>query len=96
MKYHDKTEVEKVYFTVGEASAILGVADSNIRFWLKKFDIQVDRYKCNYRRLSAKDLNKLFEIKRLLHDEGFTIWGAKKKLKEYRSDEVSTMLNAMP
>jgi DNA-binding transcriptional MerR regulator len=87
MKYHEKTDVEKVYFTVGEASAIVGVSESNIRFWLNRFDMEVDRYKCNYRKLSSKDLNKLFEIKRLLHEEGFTIWGAKKKLKEYKVEE---------
>lgn len=105
MKYHQKTEVEKLYYVVGEAAEMLDVARSNVRYWLIQFGIdgEVKRGrslnpKGAYRKLTRSDLNKLFEIKRLLHDEGYTIRGAKKKLEEYKGqvDEIGVMLNAIP
>lgn len=100
---HD--EVQRVYYLVSEAAEMLGVSDSNIRYWLIEFglDNQVKRArslnpKGGFRKLTRSDLNKLFEIKRLLHDEGYTIRGAKKKLEEYKGDvdEIDAMLNAIP
>lgn len=83
-------EVQKVYFTVGEAALILGVNCSCVRFWLIHFDLDknVARYRNFYRRLTAKDINTLFEVKRLLQDEGFTQKGAMRKLEGFVPKET--------
>lgn len=99
MKYYDKTEIEKVYFSIGEVSLILGLAESKIRFWLNVFNLD-DTIKRAHgqRRFRAGDVNKLTEIKRLIHSELYTIPGAKRQLAKMTDhmDEISTALNVMP
>jgi DNA-binding transcriptional MerR regulator len=89
MKYYDKP-IEKIYWSVGEAALIVGVPPSKVRYWLKHFDLDGYVNRSHHRspfganrRLTAKDINRLFEIKRLLQVEGLHIWAAKKRIKQY-------------
>ena len=76
--------VDKVYWSIGEVALILGIAPSAVRWWLRHFNIDKEVHRSHFgkranRRFTAKDLNRLFEIKRLLHEEMYTVKGAIKK-----------------
>ncbi len=85
---------EKKYFRIGEVSKIVGVDTYVLRYWETEFPrIRPHRAKSKQRLYRKKDVEQLLQIKKLLHNEGYTISGARKVLKEYdRADcsEVST------
>jgi DNA-binding transcriptional MerR regulator len=74
---------EKKYYKISEISEILGVKPHVLRYWETEFpEIKPLKGPSKHRRYSNKDLEVLKIIKRLLYEEGFTIKGAKVKLKE--------------
>lgn len=91
MPYKEK-EIEKLYYTIGEVSQMFGVNTSLIRFWEKEFDIlQPTKNKKGNRLFSKEDLKYLKIIYHLVKERGFTLDGAKKKLKENKEDVVNKM-----
>ena len=75
-------EVEKAYFTIGEVAEMMQVNASQIRFWEKEFDILKPKKNAKGDRFFTKeDVQNLKLIYRLLKEEGFTIEGAKARLK---------------
>jgi DNA-binding transcriptional MerR regulator len=82
MPYKDK-EVEKVYYPIGEVAAIFGVNTSLIRFWEKEFDIiRPKKNKKGNRLFTKADLENFQIIFDLVKKQGYTLEGAKQKLKE--------------
>ena len=78
---------DKRFFRIGEASRILGVEPYVLRYWESEFpQIRPQRADSKQRTYQKKDLETLFEIKKLLYDEKMTIEGAKKLLKRERSE----------
>ena len=78
---------DKRYFRIGEASRIIGVEPYVLRFWEGEFrQVRPQRADSNQRTYRREDLETLLEIKKLLHDERMTIEGAKRRLKQGRSD----------
>ncbi len=75
---------EKKYFRIGEVSRIVGVDTYVLRYWETEFPrIRPHRAKSKQRLYRKKDVEQLLQIKQLLHNEGYTISGARKVLKEY-------------
>jgi DNA-binding transcriptional MerR regulator len=75
-----------LFFKIGEAAARVGVTCPVLRFWTKEFpQIQPTRLKGRHRLYSSEDIKLFQEIKRLLHEERFTIEGARKRLSESRA-----------
>ena len=73
----------KLYFSIGEASEILNVNASLIRFWEKEFTILNPRKnKKGNRQFTKEDINNLKIIYHLVKERGFTLQGAKEKLKK--------------
>ncbi len=71
---------DKKYFTIGEVSEICNLKSHVLRYWEQVFP-QLEPNKRKGRRYYQQvDLELLFEIKSLLHDQGFTISGAKARL----------------
>ncbi len=67
------------------------VNTSMIRYWEKEFDIlKPKKNKKGNRLFTPKDLENLKVIYHLLKERGFTIEGAKKKLKDNKTDTVNT------
>ncbi len=89
---------KKVYFTIGEVSKMFDVNLSLIRFWEKEFDIiQPKKNKKGNRLFTKKDIENLGIIFHLVKERGFTLEGAKKKLKENKQstlDEIQ-MVNSL-
>jgi len=80
MPYREK-EVEKLFYTIGEVSEILGVPVSTVRFWENEFDILKPRKNKKGNRLFMPgDLKNLKIIHHLLKEKGMTLSGARKQL----------------
>ena len=74
---------ERLYYRIGEVSRITGLKPHILRYWESEFKV-IRPYKGEslqrlYRR---KDLDLILKIKKLLYEEGFTIAGAKKKIRD--------------
>ncbi len=74
---------EKRYYKIGEIAKAFNVNASLIRFWENEFDIlKPKKNKKGNRLFTEEDLNNLKLIYFLVKEKGFTLEGAKKKLKE--------------
>lgn len=91
MPYKEKP-IEKLYYSIGEVAKIFDVNVSLIRFWEKEFDIlKPKKNKKGNRMFTPKDLKNLKIIFHLVKERGFTLEGAKKKLKENKSDTIDNI-----
>lgn len=73
----------KQYYRIGEVAKAFGVNTSLIRFWEKEFDIiKPKKNKKGNRLFRQNDIKNLQMIYHLVKEKGFTLSGAKKKLKE--------------
>jgi len=78
-------KMQKRKFRIGELAKKLELERFVVRFWEKEFNIKTKRSQGSQRFYDENDLKKFELIKRLLYEEGFTIVGAKKRLKEKAS-----------
>jgi DNA-binding transcriptional MerR regulator len=73
---------DKVYFRIGEVSDLVGVEPHVLRYWESEFSvIRPRRAKSNQRLYRRQDVENLLLVKTLLHQQGYTISGARKLLK---------------
>jgi DNA-binding transcriptional MerR regulator len=78
----------KLYFRIGEVAKILGVKPYVLRYWETEFSVlKPGKTPSRHRLYRKRDVETLLEIKRLLYEEGFTIAGAKKRIKENEKEE---------
>tara|TARA_B100001989_G_C24472661_1_gene430091 strand:- start:555 stop:890 length:336 start_codon:yes stop_codon:yes gene_type:complete len=89
MPYKEKP-IEKLYYSIGEVAKILNVNVSLVRFWEKEFDIlQPKKNKKGNRIFTVTDFENLKLIYHLVKERGFTLEGAKNKLKENKEDTIN-------
>jgi DNA-binding transcriptional MerR regulator len=68
---------------IGEAAKVIGVEPYVLRFWETQFQILKPKHaRSKHRFYQPRDIETLKLIKRLLHEEGFTIAGANKYIRE--------------
>lgn len=83
---------DKVYFRIGEVSDLVGVDAHVLRYWETEFkQIRPRRAKSNQRLYRKQDVENLVLIKTLLHDEGYTISGARNFLQKKDKDAVKIL-----
>lgn len=76
---------QKLYYRIGEVADIAGVKPHVLRYWETEFGfLSPQKNEGNQRLYTAKDLEKVLLIKRLLYEDGYTIAGAKRKFREER------------
>lgn len=81
MPYKSKP-TQKLYYSIGEVAALFGVNTSLIRFWENEFDIlKPSKTKKGNRLFTAQDIENIKTIFKLVKGEGYTLQGAKEKLK---------------
>jgi len=69
---------------IGEAAEVIGVETYVLRFWETQFPFLKPRHsRSRHRFYHERDLSVLRLIRRLLHEEGFTIAGANKYIREH-------------
>ena len=74
---------DKRYFKIGEVAKAFNVNASLIRFWDKEFDVLKPKKNNKGNRLfTQEDIKNLQLIYHLVKEKGFTLDGAKNKLKE--------------
>ena len=84
--------MEKIFYTIGETAKMFNVNVSLIRFWEKEFDIlKPKKNKKGNRLFTKKDIENLKLIYHLVKERGFTLAGAKIKLKENKNDTIDNV-----
>jgi DNA-binding transcriptional MerR regulator len=79
---------DKLYFKIGEVAAIIGVPAYVLRYWESEFSVvRPSKTRSKHRLYRRRDVETLLHIKHLLHDERFTIEGARKRLKTLQKEE---------
>ena len=74
---------EKRYYKIGEVAKAFGVNTSLIRFWENEFDVlKPKKNKKGNRLFTSTDLQNLKLIFSLVKEKGYTLDGARKKMKE--------------
>ncbi len=71
---------DRLFFRIGEASELVGVEPHVLRYWESEFKLRPQRSATGQRMYRRKDIARFLHIRKLLHDEGFTIAGARKAL----------------
>ncbi len=95
------SEIKKIFYSMGEVSEMLDVNPSLLRFWEKKFDIlRPKKNKKGNRMFTPEDIRNLKIIYHLVKENGMTLAGAQKRLKQNRADieremELSERLHAI-
>jgi len=79
----------KIYYAIGEVAKMFDVNTSLIRFWEKEFDIiKPKKNKKGNRLFTKKDVEHFHVIFHLVKERGYTLDGAKKKLKDNKDDTI--------
>lgn len=77
----------KLYYRIGEVADIVGVETHVLRYWESEFPaIKPQKSPKGQRVYSRRDLEKLIRVKELLYSEGYTVQGARKRLRELSKD----------
>ncbi len=82
-------ELVKLYYRIGEVAQIVGVQPHVLRYWETEFrTIRPQKSGKGQRVYSRRDVEKLMKVKDLLKNQGFTIAGARKKLRDPEPEVV--------
>jgi len=80
-------KIEKIYYTIGEVAELFEVNASLIRFWENEFDfLKPQKNKKGNRLFTKEDINKIRIIYHLVKEKGYTLQGARDKIKRNRED----------
>lgn len=82
---------EKKYYTIGEVAGFFKVNTSHIRFWTNEFKLKVRTTRKGDRLFSPDQVKELRAIYHLVKERGFTLSGARTKLKEQNKRDVTTV-----
>ena len=89
---YKEREIAKLYYSIGEVAQMFRVNASLIRFWEKEFDIlKLVKNKKGNRMFSQQDVDNLRIIFHLVKERGFTLQGAKEKIKQNKEDTVNNV-----
>lgn len=78
-----KTDTEERLYTIGEVSRLADLKPFVLRYWESEIpQLQPTKDDAGRRVYRPQDVDMVFRIKRLLYDEGFTIAGARRRLRE--------------
>ncbi len=92
---------EKRYYKIGEVAKAFDVNTSLIRFWEKEFEIiRQKKNKKGNRLFTPEDIKNFKLIYNLVKERGFTLDGAKQKLKKnpegvFNNHEIISRLEAV-
>lgn len=74
---------DKMFYRIGDVVSITGLEAHVLRYWETEFDeLKPRKSQSGRRQYSRQDIENILEIKSLLYDEGFSISGAKKRLRK--------------
>ena len=88
----------KLYYSISEVAEMTGLEPYVLRFWEKEFPLlKPKKNRAGNRSYQQKDIDLINQIKHFLYDEGYTIDGAKSKLKtlRYEGEEAKLVTEKM-
>ena len=78
---------DKLFFKIGEVAEIVGVKPHALRYWETEFPaLRPKKTRGAHRQYSRKDVELAMLIRQLLHDEGYTIPGARKRIRDLEKE----------
>ncbi len=78
-----QTTTEKDFYRIGEVSRLTNLKPFVLRYWETEFPmLEPVKSASGHRLYRQEDVEMVLRIKRLLYDEGFTIAGARRHLRE--------------
>ena len=82
--------IEKDFYRIGEVSRLTALKPFVLRYWETEFPmLEPVKSSSGHRLYRQEDVEMVLRIKRLLYDEGFTIAGARRHLREQNGDGES-------
>ncbi len=85
-----QTTIEKDFYRIGEVSRLTSLKPFVLRYWETEFPmLEPVKSPSGHRLYRQEDVDMVLRIKRLLYDEGFTIAGARRHLREQNGDSES-------
>ena len=79
---------DKLFFKIGEVSRLTDVKSHVLRYWESEFTmLNPPKNRASQRVYRKKDIETVLLIKTLLYNENYTISGARKRIREMRSEE---------
>jgi DNA-binding transcriptional MerR regulator len=73
---------DKMFFKIGEVAELVGVESHVLRYWESEFKMRPQRSPSGQRMYRRRELEKFLRIRQLVHEQGFTVQGARKALSE--------------
>lgn len=91
------SDIEKLYYSIGEVAEMFEVNSSLIRFWEKEFPQLHPRKNSRGNRVySKKDIELFRKIHHLVKEKGYTLEGAKNALRKREPlDEGETLVGKL-
>ena len=78
-----KNDIKKLYYYIGEVSAMVGLKSYVLRYWETEFkQLSPPKNRAGNRTYRQKDIDLILKIKDLLHGRKFTIEGARSVVSE--------------
>ncbi len=87
----DDWKGDKQYYSIGEVATLFKVRTSHIRFWTNEFKLKVRTTRKGDRLYTPDQIRELRAIHHLVKERGFTLTGAKAKLKSQNKRDVETV-----
>ena len=85
------TVQEKLYYSIREVSRLTDIQAYTLRYWEKEFPkLKPKKSKKGQRTYTKKDIEIIRAIKDLLYERGYTIKGARDKLKKLPLEKTSS------
>ncbi|MFN4082233.1 MAG: MerR family transcriptional regulator [Bacteroidia bacterium] len=89
----NEDEITPLFYTIGQVSRMLQLPESLLRFWEKEFtQLKPRKTSRGTRKYSIEDIETIKAIHQLVKIEGYTLDGAKEKLKKSNSIKTKTRI----
>ncbi len=94
---HGSEIPQKSFYRIGEVSRLTATKPFVLRYWETEFPmLQPVKSPKGHRLYRREDIETVLKIKRLLYDEGFTIAGARRHLREQGGNGSDTSATGSP
>ena len=87
-----KSEIKKLYYSIGEVSMMVDLKSYVLRYWETEFkQLSPPKNRAGNRTYRQKDIDLIFKIKGLLYDKKYTIEGARSELSSKSNQTKSSV-----
>ena len=86
---------QREFYSIGEVCELLGLKPHVLRYWETQFDVfSPAKNRQGNRVYRARDLELIALIRHLVHDERYTLEGARKRIDELRQEGAAAEMAA--